>query len=441
MDIEVTNLELLEAPTSIRPKKNLSNEIRRAIYESLLEKSTEGRLKRGVTKSVATQFSVSIRTVQRIWKRGKESGACADVSHRMTKNCGRKRIELDLDRIREVPFSRRTTVRDLAFALNTSKDTIHRLLKLGVIRRHSNPIKPALTEDNKRARLRFCISMLDSASLPRDPIFSGMYNIVYIDEKWFNMTKKSEKYYLLPDEEDPERNCRSKNFIGKVMFLAAIARPRFDSQKNELFSGKIGIWPFVTQEPAKRSSVNRAAGTIETKPITSVNREVIKTCLLGNVVPTMMEKWPIEDRGHPIFIQQDNARTHVAPDDEDFRRVASQDGFDIRLMCQPPNSPDLNILDLGFFRAIQSLQHKEAPNSIDDLLKAVQKSFEEYSTVKSNRIFLSLQSGMIEIMKSRGSNKYQTPHMKKKMLERQGKLPKQLKCDPQLVQEVLDYLE
>jgi hypothetical protein len=48
---------------------------------------------------------------------------------------------------------------------------------------------------------------------------------------------------------------------------------------------------------------------------------------------------------------------------------------------------------------------------------------------------------MIEIMKSRGSNKYQTPHMKKKMLERQGKLPKQLKCDPQLVQEVLDYLE
>jgi len=85
MDIEVTNLELVEAPTSIRPKKILSNEIRRAIYESLLEKSTKGRLKKGVTKSVATQFSVSMRTVQRIWKRGKESGACADVSHRMKK--------------------------------------------------------------------------------------------------------------------------------------------------------------------------------------------------------------------------------------------------------------------------------------------------------------------------------------------------------------------
>jgi len=89
----------------------------------------------------------------------------------MTKNCGRKRIQLDVDQIREIPFSQRTTIRDLSFALITSKDTIHRQLKLGVIRRHSNPIKPALNEDNKRARLRFCISMIDSASLPHDPIF------------------------------------------------------------------------------------------------------------------------------------------------------------------------------------------------------------------------------------------------------------------------------
>ena len=54
------------------------------------------------------------------------------------------------------------------------------------------------------------------------------------------------------------------------MFLVAIARPRFDAQGNEVFSIKIGVFPFVTHEPAKRTSVNRFAGTIETKPITSV---------------------------------------------------------------------------------------------------------------------------------------------------------------------------
>ncbi|XP_058726901.1 uncharacterized protein LOC131598302 [Vicia villosa] len=280
----------------------------------------------------------------------------------------------------------------------------------------------------------------DSSSLPHDPTFLGMYNTIHIDEKWFYMTKKSENYYLLQDEEVPLRTYKSKNFIEKVMFLAAIARPRFDAHGKEVFSGKIGIFPFVTQEPAKRNSINRVAGTLETKPITSVNKHVIRTFLIEKILPVIKEKWPIEEKGSPIFIQQDNARTHIDCHDEEFCRVASQDGFDIRIMCQPANSPDLNILDLGYFNAIQSLQYKESLNSIDELVKVVEKSFETFSTVKSNHIFLTLQSCMIEIMKIRGSQKYKIPHFKKEMLEHQGQLPKQLKCDPTLVQDVLRYL-
>lgn len=80
--------------------------------------------------------------------------------------------------------------------------------------------------------------MLEESSIPHDPIFKDMYNIIHIDEKWFYMTKKIEKYYMLPDEEDPIRTCKSKNFIGKVMFLVALAHPRFDAQGNEYFSEK-----------------------------------------------------------------------------------------------------------------------------------------------------------------------------------------------------------
>ena len=49
-------------------------------------------------------------------------------------------------------------------------------------------------------------------------------------------------------------------------------------------------------------------------------------------------------------------------------------------MCQPPNSRDLNILDLGFFSAIQSLQHKACPKTIEDLVAVVEESFEIYPT-------------------------------------------------------------
>lgn len=46
--------------------------------------------------------------------------------------------------------------------------------------------------------------------------------------------------------------CKSKNFVENVMFFAAIARPRFDSEGNVKFYEKIGIFSFVTREHAKR---------------------------------------------------------------------------------------------------------------------------------------------------------------------------------------------
>ena len=42
---------------------------------------------------------------------------------------------------------------------------------------------------------------------------------------------------------------------------------------------------------------------------------------------------------------------------------------------QPLTSLDFNVLDLGFFNTIQSLQHKEAPTTVDDLIKAVEDLF------------------------------------------------------------------
>nr|XP_027099096.1 bifunctional dTDP-4-dehydrorhamnose 3,5-epimerase/dTDP-4-dehydrorhamnose reductase-like [Coffea arabica] len=51
----------------------------------------------------------------------------------------------------------------------------------------------------------------------------------------------------------------------------------------------------------------------------------------------------------------------------------------------------MNILDIGYFRAIQSLQHQEAPNSIDELISAVEKSFNELSSESLNNVFLTLQ--------------------------------------------------
>ncbi|XP_047261067.1 uncharacterized protein LOC124894430 [Capsicum annuum] len=181
-----------------------------------------------------------------------------------------------------------------------AKSTVFRRVKDGTLRPHSSSIKPQLTEGNT---------------------------------KWFFLSKKVERYYLLPEEHEPDP-YRS----------------------------------YKIKEPAKRNSKNRTAGTMETKPIQSVTKDITRACLIEKDLPAIRAKWPASESHNPIFSQQDNARPHIGNNDLEFIEVAQQDGFDIRLCFQPSNSPDLNVLDLGFFRAIQSLQYQKAPKNVDELM-------------------------------------------------------------------------
>jgi len=172
------------------------------------------------------------------------------------------------------------------------------------------------------------------------------------------MKEKKKKYYLFQDEDDLICNCVSNKFLPKAMCLAAVARPIFDSHRNVTFDGKIGVFPFVIREPSKRTSVNRVAGTMKTKPILSITIAIIRSFYINKVLPSIMDKWPTEDIGNLIFIQQDNTMTHIDINDEEFCEAAKKNGFNIRLMCQPPNSPESNVLNLGFFSCYSVLTTK-----------------------------------------------------------------------------------
>ncbi|XP_071739090.1 uncharacterized protein [Rutidosis leptorrhynchoides] len=389
----------MERLINLNSKKSLTNEQRQAIYQRLLQESSNGKLRKGSISDIANSYDVYTKTISRIWGRGKlhvNEESMADVSLKKSKSVGRKKKKINFGEVKDLPFRRQSNIRSIANSIGVSKSTLQRRVQEGALRPHTNAVKPDLTEANKMARLEFCFSKINRSLSNNDSTFDDMFNVVHIDEKWFYLTKSSRRYYLVPGEDEPLRICKSKKFITKFMFLAAVVHPRFDASGNEIFSGKIGIFPFTTLEPAKRSSKNRVAGTLETKPIFSVMKEVTRTWLIEKVLPTIRAKWP---QGHtgPIFIQQDNAKPHINVNDSRFLEEASRDGFDIRLCFQPPNSPDLNVLDLGFFRAIQSLQEQESLGTIDELISGV-----------------------------RGGNNYQTPHIGKGKLERQGNLPLQI---------------
>ncbi|XP_058783523.1 uncharacterized protein LOC131658218 [Vicia villosa] len=438
-EIDAATTTMVQHGTQTFKKKKtfLNNEQRKLISQLLIKNSYGGKLESGNVTWLASKYSVSIYVIYRIWKQVCQTG---DASHKKTKNYGQKRVKVDIEKVRDISLAKCSTLHILAFALGISKTALLKFVKDGTLRRHSNGLKPHMKDSNMKDRLRFCLSMLEETSLLHDPEFKSMHNIVHIDEKWFYMTKKSANYYLLENEDEPYRTCKNKNCIGKVMFLVAVARPRFDDNDKEIFSGKIGVFPLVQKVAAKRSSVNIASGTLETKPITYITKEVSRNFLINKVLPAIKEKWPREHAMETIYIQQDNAPCHVSIDDEEFCKATFEGGFDIRLSCQPPNSPDLNVLDLGFFNAIRSLQHKEVSNSVDELIEVVQKSYDNFSSKQSDKSFLTLQSCMIEIMKVKGPNNYQIPHMKKDTMLARDILPTRLKCDRELVENTFEFL-
>ncbi|XP_074284300.1 uncharacterized protein LOC141608853 [Silene latifolia] len=432
-------------------KPNLDNLERERICHLLLEKTNDGKLKHGAMNEVAAQFGVCRKTVTKLWKQAKMQHAAGHGISVNSKLKGRqmpKRKVFDTNKLESIELLERTTQEGVSKGMGVSQSTLSRWVKADLIDSHTNAIKPLLSDKNKLERLIYCLSHLHYDKHTKQFIFKDQSNVIHIDEKWFFITKPSQRFYVGKKERRPFRCTQSKRFITNVMFMCAVSRPKYAENKEVICDGKIGIWPFVMEVPAKRKSKNRTAGTLETKNIESITKKVTKEMLISNVLPAIKAKWQ-DNTSKNVLIQQDNARPHItnvpeyAPStnmDEDFTRHANEDGWNIQLTCQPPNSPDLNVLDLGFFRAIQALQQKEKANTLQQLVDNVMQAYEQLEAIKLNYVFITLQACMMEIMQLKGGIDYPIPHMHKSKLAAQGLLPEYLTANTELVKNCIQYV-
>ena len=148
-----------------------------------------------------------------------------------------------------------------------------------------------------------------------------------------------------------------------------------DYTRKCMWDGKIGIWPIGHWEVAQRASHNRPRGAPVWKN-DSMDKVRYSEMMLDLVIPAIFEKWPVGELCNPHFkirIQQDNAPAHPKVDDafmlSEVAKLWTEDEVNvltpgkIEFYAQPPNSPDTNILDLGFFNAIQSAYWSHAPKN------------------------------------------------------------------------------
>ncbi|ETV85691.1 hypothetical protein H257_02296 [Aphanomyces astaci] len=362
--------------------KDLTSDQYRAVVDHLLLRVVQKpcKLQRGAIKDVARIFGRNRHTISEIWMRANVSLGgdlpmreivCEEISSQKKGRVARKQKYTDLPaRIRAVPA----------------------------------------------AQLKWAV---DFVQPDQNVSFEDMYDYVHVDEKWFHATRIKSRLYLLPGERPPHRSTQSKRFITK------------DNDKCEWFDGKIGTWHFTEVVPAAPSSRNRPAGTLELRPI-NVTRTIYKRILIDNVIPAIKAKWPAEAT-RSVIIQQDNARPHVSPWDIDIVQACTSTGWSMQLKCQPPNSPDLNLLDLGFFIAIQALQQTHHSNTYKDIVNATTKAWRDVEPWSLERNFLTLQCCLCEVIACAGDNSYKIPHMKKAAFKKCGRLPESVQCSHDVV--------
>jgi hypothetical protein len=117
---------------------------------------------------------------------------------------------------------------------------------------------------------------------------------------------------------------------------------------------------------------------LETKPL-SIIAERYREFLIKKVLPAIKTRWP--DWEQDITIQQDEASPHFKQNDPAFLlATATARNWEIKLLTQPAQSPDTNLLNLSFFWALQLLQWNHwFVNEINGLIVQVTRAYHDFS--------------------------------------------------------------
>ena len=393
-------------------RKNLTTSQKRGMIDELFKGSTNGVLIHGDLGRVADMNGQHRHTVSKYWKESKKQKDAGvedpDLHNKRRGNSGKKGIDLAplLEALKEIPLKNRTTQRSIAAFLGIAQSTLFNNLKKLGLRSCSRFLKPLLTDDGKARRLEWALRWVRNAPGGARK-FQNFFDFVHLDEKWFYICKQGQRYFLYEGEDLPIRKVQHKSHVTKVIFLAAVARPRFNPSRNRQFDGKIGIYPF-------------------TEHSVEVNRATYKETLINNVFPDIRAKFPTVSN---VFAQQDNAPGHRVMADPDIVAAAGQGERRIEVVNQPPNSPETNILDLGFFNSIQSLQDRTTPTMVDELVAEVERAFWAQKPETLDRVWTTLQSVLQEIMLARGGNTFKLPHLHKRTAARRNEgIPPELPC-------------
>lgn len=300
----------------------------------------------------------------------------------------------------------RRNLRRWAMAAGVPTSTLHSWVTKMEVKKQMQWLRPSLNDAQKLARLKYVVGQVVDIDA-RHPKFKSLKGRAYIDEKWFYLMQNGKGVWAAPGEEAPvPRTVRHKSHIPKAMFIVMVTLP--DHELN--FSGKVAMHCCTEMVEAARASKNRGRGDLEEKdvPVTAeYYRHVMKTYMVPSFKKCVREA---RLGGAKLVVQHDGAKPHTGKGNNEYWPVMLQTlcpNLAVEVVTQPAQSPDLNVLDMGFFNSLQCLADETDPDSLSDLLSNVEDIFwEEYPAETLMQVFNTQYDVYNAILAKEGGNDY-----------------------------------
>lgn len=124
--------------------------------------------------------------------------------------------------------------------------------------------------------------------------------------------------------------------------------------------------------------------------------------MVNSVIPAITNKMSFTDS---VVIQIDNAPPHTGKNNvqrlNDFEKDEEPS---ISIICQPAQSPDLNVNDLGFYHSLCSVVEKSDKQDLNQLWQIIKDAFNNYDVDKLTRIWDIKSACIQEVIKARGQS-------------------------------------